>query len=88
MKTDILFYGLLQAYPELVFELTGMPVVPGYGLTAVEVKEKNFRFDGVLMPPVSAARHAPIWFVEVQFQRRGSFYRDFFTKVALYSHFN
>ncbi|NJK61136.1 MAG: DUF2887 domain-containing protein [Oscillatoriales cyanobacterium SM2_1_8] len=86
MKTDILFYGLLQAYPELVFELTGMPVEPGYDLMAVEVKERNFRFDGVLMPPPTALPTAPIWFVEVQFQKRAGFYRDFFTKVALYLH--
>ncbi|NJK60006.1 MAG: DUF2887 domain-containing protein [Oscillatoriales cyanobacterium SM2_1_8] len=84
MRTDTLFYGLLQACPELIFELTAIPMVPGYGLTAVEVKEKSFRFDGVLMPSTSAPADAPLWFIEVQFQKRGDFYRDFFTKAALY----
>jgi len=83
VKTDPFFYRLLQTYPELVFELSNTPVLPGYRWSAVEVKEQNFRFDGVLVPPATEPA-APIWFVEVQFQRRETFYWDFFTEVAIY----
>jgi predicted transposase YdaD len=83
VRTDTFFYRLLQTFPELVFALSGTPVLPGYRLSAVEVKEKSFRFDGVLVPPASTPM-APIWFVEVQFQRRTTFYWDFFTEVAMY----
>jgi len=81
MQTDTFFYGFLKTYPHLVLALVGANADAAYRFTALEVKQKNFRFDGVL---ISESLTAPIWFVEVQFQRRAEFYWDFFTKVALY----
>ena len=81
MHTDTFFYGFLKTYPHRVLALVGETPDTTYRFTALEVKQKNFRFDGVLIPE---SLRDPIWFVEVQFQRRAEFYWDFFTKVALY----
>ncbi|MFZ4703128.1 MAG: DUF2887 domain-containing protein, partial [Candidatus Methylumidiphilus sp.] len=53
MKTDSLFYRLLQAEPTLAFELAGLsvPKPEGYRFISQEVKQTAFRFDGIAEPP-------------------------------------
>ncbi|MCU0424213.1 MAG: Rpn family recombination-promoting nuclease/putative transposase [Candidatus Kapabacteria bacterium] len=56
MKTDILFYKLLESQPALLLrladlkELTAIP----YRFHSVELKEKAQRTDGILLPDESA----------------------------------
>jgi predicted transposase/invertase (TIGR01784 family) len=84
MKTDALLYRLLQDHPDLVFELAGLPhpTVP-YQLRAEEVKETQFRLDGVLLPPVVTA-DAPLVFLENQFWPDDDFYARWFASIFLY----
>jgi predicted transposase/invertase (TIGR01784 family) len=84
MKTDTLFYRLFQDRPQLVFELAGLPCPAGadYRWRAEEVKETAFRLDGLLVSEVDA--HAPLVFVEVQFQPDGDFYARWFSEIFLY----
>jgi len=69
MKTDSLFYRLLQAEPTLAFELAGVdvPQHEGYNLISQEIKQTAFRLDGIAEPP-SDRPGAPRGYVEVQFQ--------------------
>lgn len=84
MKTDALLYRLLQDHPDVVFELAGLPhpTVP-YELRAEEVKETQFRLDGVLLPPVVTAE-APLVFLENQFWLDDDFYARWFASIFLY----
>ena len=68
MKTDSLFYRLLQAEPTLAFELAGLDVPPheGYRFISQEVKQTAFRLDGIAEPPTDRP-DAPRGYVEVQF---------------------
>lgn len=83
MRTDTIFYQLFQSYPNLVFELMGLPskTADGYQFVSVEIKETAFRFDGILFPDTPDKL---IWFVEVQFQKVENFYRQFITEIILY----
>jgi hypothetical protein len=58
MKTDSLFYRLLQAEPTLAFELAGLsvPKPEGYRFISQEVKQTAFRFDGIAEPPAGPTR--------------------------------
>lgn len=60
MKTDSLFYRLLQTEPTLAFELAGLAVPePGrYGFISQEIKQTAFRLDGIAEPPRRPARRA------------------------------
>ncbi|MGB3312329.1 MAG: Rpn family recombination-promoting nuclease/putative transposase [Nodosilinea sp.] len=85
MKTDSLFYALFQSQPSLFFELIGKPTseAQGYQFASVEVKQTAFRIDGVFLPP-NDRPDAPVYFVEVQFQRDPILYRRLFAEVFLY----
>lgn len=85
MKTDSLFYAIFQSVPTLLFESLGKPTeeAEGYRFTSVEVKQTAFRFDGVFLPPQHRP-NAPIYFLEVQFQRDATLYRRLFSEVLLY----
>lgn len=85
MKTDSLFYALFQSQPSLFFELIGQPTseAQGYQFASVEVKQTAFRIDGVFLPP-NDRPDAPVYFVEVQFQRDPILYRRLFAEVFLY----
>jgi predicted transposase/invertase (TIGR01784 family) len=82
METDSFFWQLLKELPDTLFVLLGLPVskAAAYRFDAVELK-KTHRLDGVLIP--KSAR-LPLYFVEVQFQRRSRFYANLFAKVFLY----
>jgi predicted transposase/invertase (TIGR01784 family) len=83
MRTDTIFYQLFQTYPNLLFELMGLPAetAVGYQFISVEIKETAFRFAGILFPD---SPDKLIWFIEVQFQKVEAFYRQFITEIMLY----
>ncbi len=83
MRTDTIFYQLFQTFDTLLFELIGEPVqnAQGYRFESVEVKEKAFRFDGIFYPSEDSK---PIYFVEVQFQKKPDFYWDLIAEIAMY----
>ena len=85
MKTDSLFYRLLQAEPTLAFELAGLsvPDAAGYSFISQEVKQTAFRFDGIAEPPADRP-DAPRGYVEVQFQTADDFYPRFFSEILLH----
>ena len=85
MRTDKLFYKLFQAFPELLFQLTGQSadLAGAYRFASVEVKELAFRIDGLFEPRAGFA-DCPIQFVEVQFQKDADFYWRFLTEILLY----
>jgi predicted transposase YdaD len=83
MKTDKLLYRLLQDHPELVFQLAGLPVPEAeYELRAEEVKEIQFRLDGLLVP-AQVGPDSPLVFLENQFQIDGDFWGRWFASVHL-----
>ena len=87
MKTDSLFYRLLQAEPTLAFELAGLsvPEPEAYRFVAQEVKQTAFRLDGFAEPKTDRP-DAPRGYVEVQFQANDDFYPRFFSEILLHLH--
>jgi predicted transposase/invertase (TIGR01784 family) len=84
MKTDSLFYRLFQEWPELVLELAGLEAsVTGYTLRAEEIKQTEFRLDGVLAPPDDRLDW-PLVFIETQFQHDPDFHARWFSELFLY----
>lgn len=85
VKTDTLFYQLFQSFPSIFFELIGQPAtdVSSYQFTAPEVKQRAFRFDGLFLP-LAESSQLPIYFVEVQFQKKPKFYSRLFAEIFLY----
>ena len=85
MQTDSLFYALFQSVPSLLFELLERDPTEaeGYQFASVELKQAAFRIDGVFRPPEDTP-DAPIYFVEVQFQRDSQLYRRLLSEVLLY----
>ncbi|UFP93843.1 Rpn family recombination-promoting nuclease/putative transposase [Gloeobacter morelensis] len=83
MRTDHVFYKLLQAFPETLFALAGVPppAPGGYRFESVEVKATALRIDGVLVPNVPTQ---PYYFAEVQFQKDKEIYWRLFTELLLY----
>lgn len=82
METDSFFYHLFNQLPETLFQLLGQPAAraKAYRFDSVEVK-KAFRIDGLFLPK---RRRLPLYVVEVQFQRRATFYANLFAKVFSY----
>lgn len=89
MRRDAIFYQLFQRCPDLLLALLDQPPAQthGYRFESVEVKEPNFRIDGVLMPPDNAQPRI-IGFCEVQFQKDDTLYYRFFGEVFLYLYRN
>jgi predicted transposase/invertase (TIGR01784 family) len=85
VKTDTLFYQLFQNFPSIFFELIGQPTTDTsiYQFTAPEVKQRAFRFDGLFLP-IAESSELPIYFVEVQFQKKPKFYSRLFAEIFLY----
>jgi len=85
LKTDTIFYQLFQHFPKIFFELIGEPTtdISNYQFTSPEVKQKSFRFDGLFLP-VTDSPELPIYFVEVQFQKKPKFYSRLFAEIFLY----
>ena len=85
MQTDSLFYALFQSVPALLFELLERDPAEaeGYQFASVELKQTAFRIDGVFRPPEDSPT-APVFFLEVQFQRDPQLYRRLLSEVLLY----
>ena len=85
MKTDTIFYQIFQNFPSIFFELIGQPAIATsrYQFTSLEVKQRAFRFDGLFLP-ISESPELPIYFVEVQFQKKPKFYARLFAEIFLY----
>lgn len=85
MQTDSLFYKLFQTAPSLLFELIDYPslTADAYVFRSVELKQTAFRIDGVFLPESETA-DAPIFLVEVQFQRDGQLYARLFSEMMLF----
>jgi len=83
MKTDSIFYRLLQEYPAAFFEVLGQPseTAQHYTFTSVEVKQTAFRLDGVFE---SQSPEFPTYFIEVQFQEDRRFFDRALPEVMLY----
>ncbi|MEA5551609.1 Rpn family recombination-promoting nuclease/putative transposase [Anabaena cylindrica UHCC 0172] len=85
MKTDTIFYTLLQNLPSVLFELLekSPELAAHYEFSSVEIKELARRIDGVFLPKVEYPED-PIYFVEVQFQNDDDLYWRLITEVFLY----
>ena len=85
MKTDSLFYELFHTSPAIFFELIGRPATEasGYEFRSVEVKQPDFRIDGVLIASNNSAAQT-VYFVEVQFQIDQLLYHRLFAELFLY----
>ena len=82
MKTDSFFYQLLKQLPQTFFEMLGLPGerAHDYEFDSVELKN-SLRIDGIYRPKKPLL---PIYFLEVQFQKRNDFYANLFAKVFVY----
>ncbi|MBW4623057.1 MAG: Rpn family recombination-promoting nuclease/putative transposase [Cyanosarcina radialis HA8281-LM2] len=89
MPTDSLFYLIFQTSPSIIFELIGNldPRGSTYSFASQEVKQTNFRIDGILVPP-SYASDLPLYFVEIQGYKdtKNVLYSSFFSQIFLYLH--
>jgi len=85
MKTDTIFYTLLQNLPSVLFEvLEKSPALAShYDFSSVEIKELARRIDGLFLPKPEYPED-PIYFVEVQFQSDDNLYWRLITEAFLY----
>ena len=85
MKTDSLFYQIFHTSPGIFFELIGRSATEanGYEFRSVEIKQPDFRIDGVFVPS-SKSSSQTVYFVEVQFQKDQLLYHRFFAELFLY----
>lgn len=67
MKTDKLIYSIFQESPETALALLGYDekLARHYAFQSLEVKEKSYRIDGVLLPD---SPDLPVIILEIQFQ--------------------
>ncbi|MGF1675519.1 MAG: Rpn family recombination-promoting nuclease/putative transposase [Rivularia sp. (in: cyanobacteria)] len=85
MKTDTIFYTLLQNLPSVLFEILQQPPTQAlhYEFSSVEIKELARRIDGLFLPK-SEYPQDPIYFVEVQYQRDDDLYWRLITESFVY----
>jgi predicted transposase/invertase (TIGR01784 family) len=85
MKTDTIFYTLLQNLPSVLFELLEQSpaLALHYEFSSVEIKELARRIDGLFLPKPEYPQD-PIYFVEVQFQSDDNLYWRLITEAVLY----
>ncbi|MDB9308336.1 Rpn family recombination-promoting nuclease/putative transposase [Aphanizomenon sp. CS-733/32] len=85
MKTDTIFYTLLQNLPSVLFEvLEKSPTLAShYEFSSVEIKELARRIDGLFLPKPEYPQD-PIYFVEVQFQSDDNLYWRLITEAFVY----
>jgi predicted transposase/invertase (TIGR01784 family) len=85
MKTDTIFYTLLQNLPSVLFELLEQPpaLALHYEFSSVEIKELARRIDGLFLPKPEYPQD-PIYFVEVQFQSDDNLYWRLITEAFVY----
>jgi len=85
MKTDTIFYTLLQNLPGVLFELLEQSptLALHYNFSSVEIKELARRIDGLFLPKPEYPQD-PIYFVEVQYQRDDDLYWRLITESFIY----
>jgi predicted transposase/invertase (TIGR01784 family) len=87
MKTDTLFYKLLEAQPSLLLRLARLDALANanvpYRFQSVELKEKAQRADGILLPDAGAPADAPVIVCEVQFWADKLIYTRLVSETAL-----
>lgn len=85
MKTDTIFYTLLQNLPSVLFEILEQPPTKAnhYLFSSVEIKELSRRIDGLFLPKPEYPED-PIYFVEVQYQRDDDLYWRLITEAFVY----
>ncbi|MEO1376080.1 MAG: Rpn family recombination-promoting nuclease/putative transposase [Cyanobacteria bacterium J06635_10] len=85
MKTDTIFYTLLQNLPSVLFEILQQSPSQAlhYEFSSVEIKELARRIDGLFLPKPEYPQD-PIYFVEVQYQRDDDLYWRLITEAFLY----
>jgi predicted transposase YdaD len=81
MKRDSIFYKIFKQNPALLFELVGENPTEAnnYRFYSSNVKETEFRIDGVFIPPDNATTKVA-FFAEFQFQKDEELYHRFFTE--------
>lgn len=82
METDSLYYQLLKHLPDTLSKVLNQPVPSkaDYRFEALEIK-KSYRLDGVYIPNRA---DLPLYFVEVQYQKKNQVYANLFAKVFSY----
>ena len=85
MKTDTIFYTLLQNLPSVLFEILQQPPTQAlhYEFSSVEIKELARRIDGLFLPKPEYPQD-PIYFVEVQYQDDNNLYWRLITEAFVY----
>ncbi len=85
MKTDTIFYTLLQNLPSVLFELLQQSPTQEkhYEFSSVEIKELSRRIDGLFLPKPEFPQD-PIYFVEVQYQSDDDLYWRLITEAFVY----
>ncbi|MGB3637320.1 MAG: Rpn family recombination-promoting nuclease/putative transposase [Rivularia sp. (in: cyanobacteria)] len=85
MKTDTIFYTLLQNLPSVLFEILQQSPnqASHYEFSSVEIKELARRIDGLFLPKPEYPQD-PIYFVEVQYQRDDDLYWRLITEAFVY----
>lgn len=86
MKTDTLFYKLLEAHPALLLRLADLPDLASvpYRFHSIELKEKAQRTDGILLPEAGAPPNAPVIISEFQFWADKLIYTRLVSETALF----
>ncbi|MGQ9805971.1 MAG: DUF2887 domain-containing protein, partial [Chlorobiales bacterium] len=83
MKTDKLIYSIFQESPETALALLGYDAAlwQHYAFQSIEVKEKSYRIDGVLLPD---APDLPVIILEVQFQVDDFIYERILSETLIF----
>jgi predicted transposase/invertase (TIGR01784 family) len=89
MRRDAIFYQIFQRFPGLLFELVNdpPPEAERYRFESVEVKEPNFRIDGVFLPPDDGSAKT-VFFAEIQFQKDDDLYHRLIAESMLFLYRN
>jgi predicted transposase/invertase (TIGR01784 family) len=85
MRRDVIYYQIFKRFPSLLFTLLDHPPeqAQGYRFESIEVKEPDFRIDGVFLPPDNASPKI-VYFAEFQAQRDDLLYDRLFSESMLY----
>jgi predicted transposase/invertase (TIGR01784 family) len=84
MRRDAIYYQIFKRFPSLLFALLAHPPAQAqrYRFESIEIKEPNFRIDGVFLPPDDASPKI-VYFAEFQAQRDERLYHRFFAESML-----
>jgi predicted transposase/invertase (TIGR01784 family) len=85
MRRDAIYYQIFKRFPSLLFTLLDHPPeqAQGYRFESIEIKEPDFRIDGVFLPPDNASPKI-VYFAEFQAQRDDLLYDRLFSESMLY----